>query len=75
MKKEFPRHIVWSTDTLDVTDPFQRRWYIRQVLLHGNAEDVRTLDLDEIAALLPELDLPRDIERLWQSYLSERARG
>jgi len=41
-----PRHIVWSTDLLDLSDPFQRRWYIRQVLLHGRTEDIRTLDLN-----------------------------
>ena len=30
-----PRYIVWSTDRLDLTDPFQRKWYIRQVIEHG----------------------------------------
>jgi hypothetical protein len=27
-----PRHIVWSTDQLDLADPFQRQWYICQVI-------------------------------------------
>ena len=35
-----PRYIVWSTDRLDLADPFQRKWYIRQVIEHGKAEDV-----------------------------------
>jgi hypothetical protein len=64
-----PRHIVWSTDTVDMTDPFQRRWYIRQVLLHGRAEDVRTLDLEELARLLDDLDLPRPVHSLWKTFL------
>jgi hypothetical protein len=74
MKTEIPRHVVWSTDELDVTDSFQRSWYIRQVLLHGRAEDVRTLNLDEVSALLPDLNLPPDIEQLWHSFLEWRAR-
>lgn len=74
MSTDFPRHVVWSTDTLDVTDPFQRRWYIRQVLQHGQADDVRRLDLDEAARLLPELDLPSHIERLWRIFLKGRVR-
>jgi hypothetical protein len=34
-----PRHIVWSTDQIDLDDPFQRRWYLRQALTHGRAEE------------------------------------
>jgi len=25
-----PVYIVWSTDQVDLSDPFQRRWYIQQ---------------------------------------------
>ncbi len=53
-----PTYIVWSTDQVDLSDPFQRRWYLQQVLTHGRAEDIRTLDLDEIAAELDEMILP-----------------
>ncbi len=66
-----PRHIAWSTDSVDLADPFQRRWYIRQVLLHGRAEDVRTLDLEEVAALLDTLNLPADVYRLWKAHWEE----
>ena len=74
-QQDLPRHIVWSTDALDLDDPFQRRWYLRQVLLHGRAEDIRELDLSQVARLLPELDLPSDIQRLWRNYLKECGRG
>lgn len=67
-----PRHIVWSTDAVDLSDPFQRRWYIRQVLLHGRSEDIRTLDLDEVEALLDDLDLPPHLYALWKAYLERR---
>ncbi len=67
-----PRHIVWSTDRVDLADPFQRRWYIRQVLLHGRAEDVRTLDLDELALELDNLRLPPNLHNLWQEFLESR---
>jgi hypothetical protein len=67
-----PRHLVWSTDCVDLDDPFQRRWYVRQVLVHGRSEDVRALDLDEVAALLDELDLPENIYSLWDAFLKRR---
>jgi hypothetical protein len=67
-----PRYIVWSTDTLDLADPFQRKWYIRQVLLHGRAQDIRTLNLDEVALLLDDLALPPHLYSLWHSFLETR---
>lgn len=67
-----PRHIVWSTDALDLSDAFQRQWYIRQVLLHGRASDIRTLDLAEVARLLDDLHLPTDLDRLWRAFLEVR---
>jgi hypothetical protein len=67
-----PRHIAWSTEVVDLADPFQRRWYIRQVLLKGTAQDIRTLDLDEVERLLDELGLPIDIYSLWSRFLATR---
>lgn len=64
-----PRHLVWSTDTLDLSDPFQKRWLLRQTLTRGRAEDIRTLDLDDIKQELDQLDLPKEIESLWRRYL------
>ncbi len=54
---------------MDLSDPFGRRWYIRQVLLHRRAEDIRTLGLDEVDALLDDLDLPPHLHRLWKTFL------
>jgi hypothetical protein len=71
-----PVYIVWSTDQIDLADPFQRRWYIQQVLTHGRAEDIRTLKLDEIAASLDEILLPEDVRSLWECFLeTRRAQG
>ncbi len=67
-----PRHIVWSTDRLDLADPFQRKWYIRQVIEHGRAEDIASLDLDEVARLLDELNLPPHLYSLWVRFLRPR---
>lgn len=67
-----PRHIVWSTDTVDLSDPFQRRWYIRQVLLYGRAEDIRTLNLNEVEAWLDDLGLPSHLHSLWKMFLEQR---
>ena len=67
-----PTYIVWSTDQVDLSDPFQRRWYFQQVLTHGRTEDIRTLDLDQIAAILDEIILPEDVRSLWQRFLESR---
>ena len=67
-----PRHLVWSTDQVDLDDPFQRRWYIRQVLTHGRAQDIAALDLDEVACLLDVLNLPHEIHSLWARFLEFR---
>ncbi len=67
-----PRYLAWSTDRVDLDDPFQRKWYIRQVLTHGKAQDVASLDLDEVARLLEELNLPPEIYRLWVRFLEYR---
>lgn len=69
MATNFPRHIVWSTDKLDLRDPFQKRWLLRQTLMHGTAQDIRALGLGEIKKHLDQLDLPKEIESLWRRYL------
>ena len=67
-----PRHLVWSTDEIDLDDPFQRRWYLQQVLTHGTAEDIRKLDKDEVAREIDHLHLPTDVERLWRTFLAAK---
>ena len=67
-----PIHIVWSTDRLDLADPFQRKWYVRQIIEHGRAEDVATLDLDEVTRVLDELNLPPHLYSLWSQFLEHR---
>ena len=64
-----PRHLVWSTDAVDLSDPFQKRWLLRQTLIHGRAEDVRALDIEDIRLELDQLDLPKEVKSLWQRYL------
>lgn len=71
MKIKPKRYIVWSTNKeIDLDDPFQRKWYIKQVLTYGRAEDIATLNWNEIKALLPELDLPEDVKSLWEGYFN-----
>ena len=67
------RYIVWSTKEIDPASPFQRSWYVQQVLAYGRAEDIASLDWDEVKTRLPELQLPPDVRRLWEAYFaSER---
>ena len=70
-----PRHIVWSTQHLDLTDSFQRGWYLRQVLSHGRTTDIRRLDLAEVERELDTLQLPAEIWQLWKRFLEHRANG
>ena len=64
------RYIVWSKRDVDLDDLFQKKWYIRQVLTNGRAEDVASIDWDEIRQYLNELNLPENIHRLWESYFN-----
>lgn len=64
-----PRHLVWSTDAIDLSDPFQKRWLLRQILMHGRADDVCALKIEEIRLELEQLDLPKEIDSLWRRYL------
>jgi len=67
-----PRYIVWSVERpLNLSDPFQRKWYVRQVLLHGRSEDIRHLDLEMVASLLDDLHLPPPLHRLWKQFLGK----
>lgn len=34
----------------------------------GRAEDVAQLDWKEIRSILPELQLPQEVRRLWEDY-------
>jgi len=72
MDPKIPPYIVWSTDQVDPSDPFQRRWLLRQVLTHGLAPDIRALDFDEIERELDDLHLPPEIDSLWRMYLEQR---
>ena len=72
MKIKPPRHIVWSTDKVDLSDPFQRKWYLQQVLIHGRAEDIRQLDFEEVAREFETLNLPPDVHRLWKNFFEGR---
>lgn len=78
MKIKPKRYIVWSTDKeIDLNDHWQRKWYIGEVLSNGMAEDIAELDWEEVRILLPELNLPKRVRRLWEDYFeySKRQRG
>jgi len=71
-----PAYIVWSTDWIDLSDPFQRLWYIQQVLTQGRAEDIRALSIEDITNVLDEITLPEDVRNLWMRFLeTHRAKG
>jgi hypothetical protein len=72
---KIPRHIVWSFDKaecLDLSDPENRKWWIKQVLMNGRMEDIRALDFDEVERILPKLYLPKPIKKLWSDYFAKR---
>lgn len=71
---DLPLHVKWSGPSrYDLDDPADERTVYRTVLLEGSARDVREyIDVDRLAALLPLLDLPADINWLWQDWLAHR---
>ena len=68
MKIKPKKYIVWFKDEVDLDSPFQRKWFTQQVLLKGRTEDIIDLDLHEVKLLLPQLELPKPIRRLWENY-------
>lgn len=68
------RYIVWSKNKIDMTDKWQKKWYIQQVLTYGRAEDIAELNWEEIRLFLDEITLPLNVKRLWQDYLSTHLR-
>lgn len=70
------RYIVWSKQEIDLQDPWQRQWWIQQVLVHGRSEDLAALDWEVVRELMPKLDLPAEIRSLWETYFRhERLRA
>jgi hypothetical protein len=67
-----PRHLVWSADEVDLEHPFQRRWFLTQVLTYGTAEDIRQLDLDEVEREINQLYLPSEVVSLWRAFFENR---
>lgn len=66
------RYIVWSKDEIDLEDPWQRKWYIQQVLTHGRSEDVAQLDWEEIRMVFREITLPQEVRGLWEDYFNAK---
>ncbi len=63
------RYIVWSTGKeINLNDPAQKKWYIEQVLAHGLTEDIAELDWEEVRQLLPNLNIPERVYKLWDNY-------
>lgn len=63
-------HIVWyaDLDKLDLNDPWLKKWWVQQVLIHGRFEDISRLDFQEVKELLPSLRIPKKIKSLWKDY-------
>jgi len=64
------RYIVWSKDKIDLRDAWQKKWYIKQVLINGRTEDIVLLDWEEVKCILHELELPLYIKNLWEDYFN-----
>lgn len=64
------KHIVWYADLekLDFNNPFVKKWWMEQVLIHGTINEVKKLDFKEIHKMLPQLNLPTDIKSFWEDY-------
>ena len=69
------RYIVWSKNKIDLNDSWQKKWYVKQVLTYGRAEDISQLDWEEVMIMLDDLDLTPDIKRLWEDYFDVKRQG
>jgi len=67
------RYLVWSKKNIDLSDSFQRKWYIKQVLTNGLSEDIAKLDWKEVESVLFEIVLPKYVLKLWKDYFETRS--
>jgi len=71
MKIKPKSYIIWSTNKeIDLEDPIQKKWYVKNVLIYGLTEDIRELDWDYVEKILPELNIPKEIKSLWENYFN-----
>ncbi len=73
--KQVSKHIYWSTEgtvSVDLSDPVQKRWWIKEVLMNGTMEDIRQLNWNDIRDALPHIYLPRPVRALWTDYFASR---
>ncbi|GIK56800.1 MAG: hypothetical protein HND44_08330 [Chloroflexi bacterium] len=65
--------LVWDYDIPPdaQTNEAFREWYVKRVLTHGTADDIRAIGLETIHAYLPHLYLPQDIREFWDWYFSQ----
>ncbi|MBE2200319.1 MAG: hypothetical protein IAE79_17015 [Anaerolinea sp.] len=65
--------LVWDTDIPPdaQTNEAFRKWYVKRVLTHGTAADIRAIGIETIRHYFPHLYLPADIYDFWLWYFNE----
>jgi hypothetical protein len=65
--------LVWDYDIPPdaQTNEAFREWYVKRVLTHGTAADIRTIGLKTIHHYFPRLYLPSDIREFWLWYFEQ----
>ena len=53
------------------SDEAFRELYIKRVLTHGTADDIRAVGLSIIHKYIPHLFLPQDIREFWYWYFNQ----
>lgn len=65
--------LVWDMEIPSdaPTNEAFHKWYVKRVLTHGTAADIRAIGLETIHRYLPHLYLPTDIREFWLWYFNE----
>jgi hypothetical protein len=65
--------LLWDTDIPPdaPTNETFRKWYVKRVLTHGTAADIRAIGLKTNQHYFPHLYLPSDIREFWLWYFDE----
>ncbi len=63
--------LIWDYDWKEEDYKTERffKWYLARVLSNGTAKELKHIDFKIIAKYLKELNLPREIAKLWFRYL------
>ncbi|MFH0947791.1 MAG: hypothetical protein V1833_02180 [Elusimicrobiota bacterium] len=71
------KQIFWHADIskINLKRKFDRRWCLKQILMYATMDEIKKMDYRVIKKEIEFLDLPENINHLWENYFKWRQNG